>query len=265
MDVCHRAYLLVYSWVIAWVQYFRAPGNNGEAEGDQQLLQLLLCSVRCWKMLLFQVAEGTALAGPSPSQIEQGKVCCKDRRAVGLCRGCFPNRDHFAQDTGGGKTREQDRRVPRAGDRGDPIMALCVSFVGGPNERQKILVWTAVHFHEMYRIQVGAFPKDNCWKPAFTRTNQFPVMLLSVEDVACAWVGTFLQKAACLVEDRKVLVCCAWAPRVARFLLKLYIFWNTSNTCSGLSLIQRQSKLDELFTCSFLERFIPPWRWNNPE
>ena len=108
----------MYSWVIAWVQYFRAPGNNGKAEGDQQLLQLLLCSVRCWKILLFHVAEGTAMVGPSPPQVEQGKVCCEGRRAGGLCRGCFPNRDHFAQDTSGSKTREQDSRVPRTGDRG---------------------------------------------------------------------------------------------------------------------------------------------------
>lgn len=124
MDVWHEVYLLVYSWVMAWVQYFRAPGINGEAEGDQQLIQLLLGSIRCWKMLLFQVAEGTAVAGPSPSWVEQGKLCCKDQRAAGWCRGCFPNRDRFVQDTSGSKRREQDRCVPRPGDRGIQLWHL---------------------------------------------------------------------------------------------------------------------------------------------
>jgi len=64
-----------------------------------------------------------------------------------------------------------------------------------------------------------AFLKDNCWKPASTRTSQPPMKLLGADDVAYAWVGTFLQKAVLLVEDRMVLVCSAGAASVARFPL----------------------------------------------
>jgi len=71
------------------------------------------------------------MAGPSPSQVKQGKVCCKDQRAVGLCRVCFPNREHFAQDTSGSKTRGQDIHVPTAGDRERSNYDTLCLFCGG--------------------------------------------------------------------------------------------------------------------------------------
>lgn len=122
MDVWRRAYLLVYSWVIAWVPYFRAPGNNGETEGDQQLLQLLLCSVRSWKMFLFQVAEGTAMAGPSSSWVDCGKVCAKTEGQRGCAEAAFLTETILLRTPVGARQEDRTTMYLRLGPGGHPII-----------------------------------------------------------------------------------------------------------------------------------------------
>lgn len=113
----------------------------------------------------------------------------------------------------------------------------------------------AVHFQQVYGIQVRAVLKDNCWKqPAFRRTKHLPMMLLRVEaSLVCGWEYSCRKqwqrtgRSSCAVPEHQGLRAPLWSSKS----FERYVLW--------CLLIQQQPKLDELFMCSFLERFILPW------
>lgn len=65
------------------------------------------------------------MAGPSPSQVEQGKVFCKDQRAVGLCRGCFLTGTVLLRIPVGARQGDRTAVYEWLGTGGDAVIVAC--------------------------------------------------------------------------------------------------------------------------------------------
>lgn len=108
------------SGVTSLVQHFRAPGDNGKAEGAVATLRAAFTPCQMLENVYFPQEEGGAMVDPFPSW--QGRVDA-ELKALGLCRGCSQTGplccDYWEQD------KDQNSCEPTSGHRGDH---LCASF-----------------------------------------------------------------------------------------------------------------------------------------